>query len=58
MHVQVKKIDILTFKVDIFTTPRQNSLPGPYHKALGRVKLLVPPDKREDNENLFQNVLL
>ena len=30
MDLQVKKL-----KVDLFTTPRQNSLPGTYHHSLG-----------------------
>ena len=37
MDLQVKKL-----KVDI-TTPRQNSLPDPYHHPQGRDKLLIPP---------------
>ena len=49
MHLQVKKL-----KVDIFITPRKNSLPGSYHHALGREKLLI----NQAYENLFQNVLL
>ena len=53
LHLQVKKL-----KVDLFTTPSQNSLPGPYHHPLGRDKLLIPPVKCDDYENLFQNVLL
>ena len=53
LHLQVKKL-----KVDLFTTPRQNSRPGPYHHPLGRNKLLIPPVKCDDYENLFQNVLL
>ena len=38
IHLQVKQ----KFKVDLFTTPRQNSLAGPYHHPLGRDKLLIP----------------
>ena len=55
MDLQVKKL-----KVDISTTPRQNSLPGPYHHPQVRDKLLIliPPVKWEDNQSLFQNVLL
>ena len=30
-------------KVDISTTPRQNSLPDPYHHLQGRDKLLIFP---------------
>ena len=38
MDLQVKNL-----KVDISTTPRQNSLPGPYHHPQCREKLLIPP---------------
>ena len=39
MHLQVKNLN-----VGIFTPPRQNSIPGPYHQPppLGRDKLLIP----------------
>ena len=37
MHLQAKK----KLKVDLFTTHRQNSLPGPYHHPLDRDKLLI-----------------
>ena len=53
MEFQVKKL-----KVEISTTPRQNSLLGPYHYPQGRDKLFIPLVKGEDYENLFQNVLL
>ena len=52
MHLQLKKVDILTLKVDIFTTP------GKTHLQVGREKLLIFLVKGEDNGNLFQNVLL
>ena len=38
MELQVKKL-----KVGISTTPRQNSLYGPYHHLQGRDKLLILP---------------
>ena len=56
MELRVKK-----FKVDISTTPRQNSLHGPYHHSQGRDRLLIPPVKGEDYKNLinfFKHVLL
>ena len=39
MHLQVKKKKL---KVDLFTTPMQNFLPGPYHHPQGRDRLLIP----------------
>ena len=48
MYLQVKKL-----KEDIFINPRQNSLPGPYYHPLGKDKLLIPPVKCEDYENLL-----
>ena len=53
MDLQVKKL-----KVNIYITPRQNSLPCPYHFPQSIDKLLILPVNREDYENLFQNVLL
>ena len=48
MELRVKK-----FKVDISTTPRQNSLHDPYHCRQGRDRLLIPSQLRgEDYENL------
>ena len=38
MNIQNRK----KLKVDLVTTPKQNSLPGPYHHPLGRDKLLIP----------------
>ena len=52
-HLQVKKL-----KVDIFTPPRQNSLPAPDHHPKGRGKLLIPRRKGEDYKNLFRKALL
>ena len=56
MELQTEK-----FKVDISTTPRQNSLHGTFHpfvtsKAEGNSSFR--PVKVEDYENLFQNGLL
>ena len=53
MDLQVKK-----FKVDISTTPKQNSLTGPYHHPKAEINYSFPPVKGEDYENLIQNVLL
>ena len=39
-------------KVDISTTPMQNSLHGPYHRPQGRDRLTIPPVNQEDHENL------
>ena len=47
MDLRVKK-----FKVDISTTPRPNSLHGPYNHPQGRDRLVIPPVKGEDYENL------
>ena len=41
MNLQTRKL-----KVDLFTTPRQNSLPSLYHHPLGRDKLVIPRSKR------------
>ena len=49
MDLQVKNL-----KVDISITPRQNSLPGPYHHPQCREKYSFPPVKGEDYENLFK----
>ena len=43
MNLKVKKL-----KVDISTTPRQNSLTGPYHHRQDGDKLLIPFSKGED----------
>ena len=51
-HLQVKHL-----KIDVSTTPRQNSPPSSYHHSQGRGKILTLPVKSEDYENLFQNVL-
>ena len=40
MDLQFKKL-----KVDISSTPRKNSITGPYHRSRGRDKLLIPPVK-------------
>ena len=43
MDLQVKIL-----KVDIFTTPWENSFTDPYHHPQGRDKLLIPPVKGEN----------
>ena len=43
MDLQVKK-----FKVDISTTPKQNSLTGPYHHPKAEINYSFPPLKGED----------
>ena len=43
MDLQVKIL-----KVDILTTPWENSLTDPYHHPQGRDKLLIPPVKGEN----------
>ena len=53
MDLQVKKL-----KVNISTTPRQNSLPDPDHYPKAETIYSFPPVKAKDYENLFQNVLL
>ena len=53
MDLQVKKL-----KIDISTTPRQNSLPGSYHHPKVETNYSFPAVKSKDYENLFQNVLL
>ena len=52
MDLQVKKL-----KVDISTTPWQNLSPVSIITPK-TAKLIFPPVKGEDYENLFQNVLL
>ena len=52
-NLQVKNL-----KIDVSTTPRQNSPPSSYHHPQDRDKILILPVKSEDYENLFQNVLL
>ena len=43
-------------RVDISTTPRQNTLHGPYHRLQGTDRLLTPPPvKAEDYENLVNS---
>ena len=53
MDLQVKKL-----KVDIYTTPKQNSLHGPYHLPQGRDKLLIPSVKGEDYDYCLKSMFL
>ena len=53
MHLQIKKL-----KVDLFTTPRQKSLPGPIIISEAETNYSSNPVKGKDYEKLFQNLLL